>query len=184
MEQELTGLAGRWAYLGGLLLCAALTCSCRGGEGGTKPMVATNNSESNAAPAAAESARLAKRIAPLRELALPDEWYSATGASLAARFAAAAKAMQAKDPQAPSGPQLMARFQNDGQPFVHKVWFNQPLFCPICPEATGDGSFAVVSVARGLNCRVTAGEFHAVTAHGGSFPPDKLSLLKRILDSP
>ena len=184
MEQELIGLARRWTFFGAVLLCAAMTCSCRAGDNGTKPMVATNNSASNAALAAAESARLAKKIATFKELALPDEWYSAAGDTLAARFEVAAKAMQAKDPKAPSGTQLMARFQNNGQPFVHKVWVNQPLFCPLCPETTGDGVFTVVSVARGWTCRITVGELHAVTAHGGSLPPEKNSLLKRILDAP
>jgi hypothetical protein len=184
MAQGLTGLNNGFGFAAGALLCLVLGSSCAADNTKTNTMPSTNSISPNSASAAAESARLAKQMQTLKELALPDEWYSAEGATLAAHFDAAAKAMRAKDPQAPSGPQLMARFENGGKPFIHSVWFFHPLRCPKCNQGGSNGFQTVMSVRLGLYVRITAGEMHAVTAHGDAFPSDKLALLKKILDPP
>lgn len=184
MAKNLSGLGGSLGWLAGVLLCFALSASCTADNQKTNKMPSTNNVSQSPGSAPDDSARLAEKMRGLTELALPDEWYSAAGDTLAARFEAAAKAMRAKDPKGPTGPQLTAQFENGGKPFVHSVWFFHPLRCQKCNKGGSDGYQTVVSVRLGLSVTITAAELHAVTAHRESFAADRLSLLKKILDSP
>jgi hypothetical protein len=180
MAQRLTRRAR--GTVAALALGLALLPACGAGPE-TSPM--TNSSASpapaNAAENAALSARFAEQLKGMDELALPDEWYQTTGATLAEHFAAVARARRAKDAAAPDGAQLMQGFANHGRPFVHRVWFNRPLRCRKCTEMRGDGLTTVVSVAHGRSVALTEGEIHDVVAHGGSFPPASLAALTVIL---
>lgn len=139
--------------------------------------------EPNAMPLGGDtSRRLAQQIQALSEIALPDEWYAVQGVAVAERFEAMSRAMQARDPNAPAPEELMARYENDGKPFIHRVWLNRPLICSKCRPDTGDGFFTIVSVARGLSVVVKATELHEVTTHDGAFPPETLLSLTRILE--
>lgn len=181
MARRLNGFCGRRGAAIAALLCSGWLADCRAGDNGSNSVSVTNSatSEQNAAT---ESSRIATRIGKLDEIALPDEWYMTKGATLAARFDATAKAMPASEGKPVSGRELEARYQNGGRPFIHSIWFNRPLFCPKCTNTSGDGSITMVSVARGLSVIVTQAELHEVTAHGGAFPLEKLSILKKILD--
>lgn len=181
MAKGLTLLGKRFGFAAGALLCAALSSSCAADKDKTNTMPSANSVPLNSAAASETSARLAKQIQSLKELELPDEWEYAKGDTLADRFEATAKLMRAKDAQAPSGKKLMARFDNRGQPFLHSVWLNKPLHCTLCKTAGAQGWFTVMSVARGLSLSISSAEWHAVTAHGQSFPAEKLAVLKRIL---
>ena len=139
--------------------------------------------DSNTTPSTAgDSQRLAQQMLALKEIPLPDDWYSVKGATVAERFEATARLMRAKDPNAPTLSELMARYENGGKPFIHSVWLNRPLFCSKCSPNGGDGFFIVTSVARGLSIMVKEAELHAVTAHDEAFPPETLSSLKAVLD--
>jgi hypothetical protein len=178
MEQGMIVSSTRLPRAAVLLFCLAIVSGCA--PGNEKPSMTPSTTNMSPNPAS-ESMALAGRIQSLDELPLPDEWYPAKGATVAERFEAAATAMRAKDPKAPSGRVLMARFENGGKPFKHGIWFNRPLRCAQCTQGGGDGYLTIVSVARGQSVTITAGELHAVVAHGGAFPPEKLALLKLIL---
>jgi hypothetical protein len=181
MGESVNALGKSLAFAAGVLLCAALSSSCAADNHKTNTMASTNSVSPNSAAASESSARLAKQIQLLKELDLPDQWYDAKGDTLAERFEATAKAMHATEAQALSGKELMARFNNQGQPFFHSVWLNQPIHCPLCKTAGAQGSFTVMSVTRGLSVTISAAEWHAVTAHGQSFPAEKLAVLERML---
>jgi len=182
MEKRLItfGKIPRWMAVG-LILAEWLT-SCVAENPKPIPKPVTTDTSAAAVIDAKESARLAARILALKELPLPDAWNSAKGETLAARFDATSKAMRTTDPKAPSGPELMARFNNGGKPFKHSIWLNRPLFCPICATTGGDGRHTVMSVQRECVTVVSAGELHAVVAHGAVFPPAKLVVLAKILN--
>jgi hypothetical protein len=169
-----------WVVVGWLAAAIGLLASCEHKEERIGHMPASANSQDSMS-VAADSKTLVQQVLGLKELALPDEWYLVKGRDLAGRFDATSRAMRAKDPQAPSGKELMARYENNGQPFVHAVWFNQPLFCPKCKDAGAEGTWTVVSVARQLVVTLTAGEIHQVQAHDGTLPADKAETLRRIL---
>jgi len=182
MEQGLTVM--RVCIVASIIgvLGMSLSFSCKPKERSTNTMTSTME-DSNTTPSTKDdSQRLAQQMLALKEIPLPDDWYSVTGTTVAERFEATARVMRAKDANAPTLSELMAQYENGGKPFIHSVWLNQPLVCSKCSPSGGDGFFTVTSVARGLSIVVKAAELHAVTAHGEAFPPETLSSLKKILD--
>jgi len=179
MAQGLTGARRSMNTLAASVVCLTLS---------SLPLMATeahNGTASQPAPddkavAAKESAQMARLVLALDELTLPDEWDTVQGDTLAARFAATARAMRAKNPQSPTGAELMAQFENGGRPFFHPMWLNQPYPCPHCGAGGAEGWLTVVSVARALSVKLTAAEWHNVTTHGQAFPPGKLATLQAI----
>jgi hypothetical protein len=167
---------------GGFLGCLIISIGAADNDQ-IKTMPSTNPAPANSVSDAADSARLAQQIQGLKELSLPYEWDFTKGDTLAARFAATAQVLQAKEGKPLSGPELMARFENGGQPFFYPVWMNQPYRCPLCNNGGAEGWMTVISVARGLSVKITSAEWHAVTAHAQAFPPEKLALLKGIFNS-
>jgi len=183
MAQGLIALGNRVGFVIPTIVCVALVSSCRDDKKEINDMPSANDVFPDSAADAEDSLRLARQMQGLTELALPDEWYAAEGDTLAARFDAAARAMRARDAGAPSGRELMAQFENGGKPFMHSVWFFHPLRCQKCNQGGSDGFYTVTSIRLGISLRITAEEFHVVTAHGSAFPAHKLARLKEILDS-
>lgn len=183
MAKKLIRFGERIGFLAGLFLGFAVISSSAADNDKIKIMPSTNNVPSPPAADAEDSTRLAQQIQALKELPLPDEWETAKGDTLGARFEATAKAMRARDSKPLSGPELMARFENGGQPFFHSIWLNQPYHCPLCKNGEAEGWFTVMSVARGLSVKITAAEWHAVTVHAQAFPTEKLARLKGIFNS-
>lgn len=181
MEQRLRTWAWGAVAVMALLLPTGFLSSCSSKETNTSSMTAITNNAAGGPKATVESQKLARQIQELKQIPLPDEWYPAKGASLAERFEATAQAMRGQSNQAPATRELIARYENNGQPFAHTVWLNQPLPCRKCTQAGAGGFHAVASVRRGLTVTVSAAEMHEVTNHQGSFPNDKLELLKKIL---
>ncbi|HXN10570.1 MAG TPA: hypothetical protein VN859_04955 [Steroidobacteraceae bacterium] len=120
------------------------------------------------------------RIESLTQIALPDQWYFAKGTTLAERFRATFNAMPAGPDKPSSVAELMARFDNHGEPMAHTVWLNQPLSCPQCNDAGADGFYTVLSVRNGVSVMITALEMHMALTHQGRFPDEKLALLHRV----
>ena len=166
-----------------LTLSMAMIWACKMDEKGNNTMVSDKNSPRESMSNADESLLLAKKIQGLKELPLPDEWYSAEGTTFRQRLENASKAMRSADPGAPSAGELMARYENGGLPAVHHVWLNQPLYCEKCNQAGADGFLTVFSIAKGLAVTVSAGQMHEVLNHQGKFPEDVFRSLKRIFAS-
>ena len=134
-----------------------------------------------AGTAAADSSQVwAKRILALKVIDLPDEWQSARGASLTERFQATFKAMPPGPGKPASADALIARYANHGEPFVHSVWFNQPLRCSHCQDGGAEGFHVVVSVRNGATVTITALEMHEALEHQLPLPAAKVALLRQI----
>jgi hypothetical protein len=181
MEQRLMTMQPRAASIIAAVLGAVLLFSCKPKERSTNTMSPSEEDQNITSSAVDQSQPLLRQALALKQIALPDQWYSAQGGTVAERFEATARAMQAADPDAASGRELMARYENDGQPFIHSVWLNQPVICKQCGRAGADGFHTVVSVARSQMVTITAGEAHEVTAHQGPLSAAKLEVLKQIL---
>jgi hypothetical protein len=141
--------------------------------------MAGNCSASNAT-ANEVSKCLAVRIQGLTEVELPDEWYFAKGATPTERFRATFNAMRPGPGKPGSVAELMARYENHGEPIVHTVWLNQPLQCPQCNNAGADGFYTLVSIRNNVTVTVTAGEMHQTLMHQGRFPDEKIALLNKL----
>ena len=181
MEQRLTSIQLRVASMIAVVLGAVLLFSCKPKERSANTMSPSREDQNSSSSAVDESQRLLQQALALKQISLPDKWYSSQGDTVAERFEATARAMQAQDPDAASGRELMARYENDGQPFIHSVWLNQPLLCNQCGRVGADGFHVVVSVERNQMVTVTAREAHEVTSHQGSLPAAKLEVLRHIL---
>ena len=164
-----------------LVLGAELLFSCKPKER-SKDVMSSTTEDSNAILSAPdESWRFAQGVLALKEIPLPDEWYSVEGATVTERLEAASRAMRKVDANAPNVSELMARYDNGGRPFVHSVWFNQPLLCPKCGPAGAQGFYTITSIKKDLAVTIGAKEMHDVMKHQGSFTTKKLEILKRIL---
>ena len=168
-----------WVLLG----CGNAVWVCTAQAGGTEATMALGV-QHEPAGRALRSRQHAQRIDALRQVELPDAWYPAQGATLTERFQATFRAMPAGPGQPASVAELMARYDNQGQPVVHAVWFNRPLRCAACKAAGADGFRTLISVRLGLSLTVTAEEMHLVLEHGASFPEAKLALLDRLFEAP
>ncbi|MHC4417668.1 MAG: hypothetical protein ACYSU6_03665 [Planctomycetota bacterium] len=181
MEQRLTTIQLRVASMSAMVLGAVLLFSCKPRERSTNTMSPPREDQNTTSSAVYQSQRLLQRALALKQITLPDQWYSAQGDTVAERFEATSRAMQAQNPDAARGRELMARYENDDQPFIHSVWLNQPLICKLCGRAGADGFHTVVSVERNQMVTITAKEAHEVTAHQGSLAAAKLEVLRHIL---
>jgi hypothetical protein len=161
-------------------LVIVLLASCKFEHVGAGNME-RNIDNSSPSISAEESLEVAKITLSLNELQLPDEWEYTEGTTLRERFEATAKLLKKQNSTAPTGLELMERYDNNGKPFVHSVWFNRQLLCNECQGAGADGYYTVVSVKHGLYVEISAEEMHMVNNHQGVFSPDKYSTLKIIL---
>lgn len=122
-------------------------------------------------------------ILGLKEINLPNEWFSAKGDTLIERFQSTYKAMAPGPFKPNSVAGLISRYENQGNPFVHTVWLNKPMRCRHCNDGGADGFYTVVSVRNGLSITVSAEEMHLVLEHGGKFTNEKIAQLNALFAS-
>lgn len=127
---------------------------------------AVNDSASSAQER--DSVYWARRIQALREVALPDEWYRLPMPDTGKRIDAMTRLLdQRLSPSEKAA--LMKRLENDGQPFIHRTFYNRPM--PPVPgqPARGEGLITAMSLKNRASVAILLSEMLGVLERGGRF---------------
>lgn len=127
------------------------------------------------------SIRWAERVNALKEVPLPDDWYQMTAGDSGRRIDEMVRRIERRDDLSPAEKsELLKRLDNDGQPFVHRIFYNRPM--PPRPGAPrrGEGLITVVSMKNRASTAILLSEMLDVTEKRATFSPARIRDLESI----
>jgi hypothetical protein len=156
------------------LLMATGVFACRGGQQMT-------NAEASAQERDVSLSWVDKVMA-LKEVRLPDEWYQVSGADTGKRIDGMLRLIDSRKDLSPAEKSdLLRQLENDGKPFIHRIFFNRPM-PPGAPgdSPRGEGLITVVSMKNRASVAIELSEIRDVREQRVRFSPARIKELESV----
>lgn len=126
-----------------------------------------------------------ERVTALGEVALPDEWYEVSIADTGKRIDEMFRRIDRRtDLSAAEKAALRTQLDNGGQPFIHRIFFNEPM-PPGAPgeDVAGEGQITLVSIKNRASASLLLSEIRDVTARRATLPAARIKEIESVFRS-